>query len=87
MVDLPRTQRVQMEAYDNVFSLYEMAQGGIGACHVGRIHHPVLPGFGGGGLQIFGTEGNLMGGAIISKRQDLLPQADADGWFRLPPRG
>jgi predicted dehydrogenase len=87
VVDLPRTQRVQMEAYDNVYSLYEMKEGGIGVCHVGRIHHPVLPGSGGGGLQIFGTDGNLMQGSIISKRRDLLPKIDADGWFRLPLRG
>jgi predicted dehydrogenase len=92
VLDLPRTQRVQMEAYDNVYSIYEMVDGSIGTCHVGRIHHPVLPGTGGGGLQIFGTQGNLIFGAgytasIISKRVDLLPQVDADGWFHIPPRG
>jgi predicted dehydrogenase len=92
VLDLPRTQRVQMEAYDNVYSIYEMADGSIGTCHVGRIHHPVLPGTGGGSLQIFGTHGNLIFGAgytasIISKRADLLPQVDADGWFHIPARG
>ena len=92
VLDLPRTQRVQMEAYDNVYSIYEMADGSIGTCHVGRIHHPVLPGTGGGSLQIFGTQGNLIFGAgytasIVSKRTDLLPQVDADGWFHIPPRG
>jgi predicted dehydrogenase len=50
VLDLPRTQRVQMEAYDNVYSLYEMADGAIGTCQLGRIHHPVLPGAGGGSL-------------------------------------
>lgn len=92
VLDLPRTQRVQMEAYDNVFSLYEMVEGAIGACHVGRIHHPVLPGTGGGSLQIFGSQGNLIFGAgytasIISKRTDLLPRIDADGWYHIPLRG
>jgi len=92
VLDLPRTQRVQMEAYDNVYSIYEMVDGSIGTCHVGRIHHPVLPGTGGGSLQIFGTHGNLIFGAgytasIISRRKDLLPQVDADGWFHIPARG
>jgi predicted dehydrogenase len=90
--DLPRTQHVQMEAYDNVYSTYEMVDGSIGTCHVGRIHHPVLPGTGGGSLQIFGTQGNLIFGAgytasIISKRKELLPQVDADGWFHIPLHG
>jgi predicted dehydrogenase len=92
VLDLPRTQRVHMEAYDNVYSIYEMADGAIGTCHVGRIHHPVLPGSGAGSLQIFGTEGNLIFGAgysasIISKRTQLLPHVDADGWFHIPQRG
>lgn len=92
VLDLPRTQRVQMQAYDNVYSIYEMADGSIGTCHVGRIHHPVLPGTGGGSLQIFGTHGNLIFGAgytasIISRRGDLLPRVDADGWFHIPVRG
>jgi predicted dehydrogenase len=92
VLDLPRTQHVQMEAYDNVYSIYEMVDGSIGAIHVGRIHHPILPGTGGGSLQIYGTQGNLIFGAgytasIISKRADLLPQVDADGWFHIPVRG
>lgn len=92
VLDLPRTQRVQMEAYDNIYSLYEMVNGAVGTCHVGRIHHPVLPGTGGGSLQIFGTEGNLLFGAgysasIISKRKELLPHIDSDGWFHIPHRG
>jgi predicted dehydrogenase len=92
VLDLPRTQRVQMEAYDNVYSLYEMENGSIGTCHAGRIFHPVLPGTGGGSLQIFGSEGNLLFGAgysasIISKRTDLLPSVDADGWYHIPARG
>lgn len=92
VITLPRTQKVQMEAYDNVYSLYEMVEGGLGSCHVGRIQHPILPGTGSGSLQIFGSEGNLIFGAghsasIITKRKDLLPQVDADGWYHIPYRG
>ncbi len=92
VVDLPRTQRVKMEAVDNAYSLYEMCNGVVGACHVGRIFHPTLPGSGGGSLQIFGTEGNLIFGAgymasIISTRKELLPSVDNDGWFHIPVRG
>ena len=92
VLDLPRTQTVRMEAVDNAYSLYEMADGSVGACHVGRIYHPVLPATGGGSLQVFGTQGNLLFGAgytasIISQRKDLLPQVDADGWFHIPLRG
>ncbi|MBN2393135.1 MAG: Gfo/Idh/MocA family oxidoreductase [Anaerolineae bacterium] len=92
VLDLPRTQHVKMEAVDNAYSLYEMVDGSIGTCHVGRIFHPILPGTGGGGLQIFGTEGNLIFGvgytaSIISNRKDLLPDVDADGWYHIPARG
>ena len=92
VMDLPRTQHVKMEAVDNAYSLYEMVDGSIGTCHVGRIFHPILPGTGGGGLQVFGTEGNLIFGAgytasIISNRKDLLPDVDADGWYHIPARG
>jgi predicted dehydrogenase len=92
VLELPRSKRVRMEAYDNVYSLYEMVDGSIGACHVGRICHPVLPGTGGGSLQIFGTEGNLLFGAgytasIISNRCELLPHVEPDGWYHVPLRG
>jgi predicted dehydrogenase len=92
VVNLPRTQAVQMEAVDNCYSLYELVDGSVGTCHVGRIFHPVLPGSGGGSLQVFGTEGNLMFGgghaaSIISTRKDLLPNVDADGWYHVPLRG
>ncbi len=92
VLDLPRTQHVRMQAYDNVYSLYEMVDGAIGTCHAGRIFHPVLPGSGDGSLQIFGTDGNLLFGSgyaasIISKRKDLLPHVDADGWYHILPRG
>jgi len=92
VVDLPRTKAVEMQAVDQVYSMYEMADGSTGTCHVGRIYHPVLPGTGGGALHIFGTEGNLMLGAghsasIISSRRDLLPHVSDDGWYHIPPRG
>jgi predicted dehydrogenase len=92
VLDLPRTQPVRMEAVDNAYSLYTMVNGAIGACHVGRIFHPVLPGLGRGALQVFGTEGNLMFGggyaaSIISTRKDLLPRVDKDGWYHIPVRG
>ena len=40
VVDLPRTKAVKMEAVDNAYSLYEMVDGSVGTCHVGRIFHP-----------------------------------------------
>jgi predicted dehydrogenase len=92
VLDLPRAQPVRMEAVDQAYSLYEMVDGSIGACHVGRIYHPVLPGTGGGSLQVFGTDGNLLFGAgykasIITRRSELLPHVDADGWYHIPLRG
>ena len=92
VVNLPRTKAVKMEAVDNAYSLYEMVDGSVGTCHVGRIFHPTLPGADSGSLQVFGTEGNLIFGAgysasIISTRTDLLPHVDDDGWFHIPVRG
>lgn len=92
VLDLPKTQHVRMEAVDNSYSLYEMSSGAVGTCHAGRICHPVLPGTGDGSLQIFGTEGNLLFGAgytasIITRRKQLLPHVDADGWYHIPLRG
>ena len=92
VLDLPRTKPVKMEAVDNVYSLYEMVDGSVGTCHVGRLYHPVLPGTGGGSLQIYGTDGNLLFGAgykasIISTHKELLPHVDDDGWFHIPVRG
>ncbi len=84
--DRPRDQRIRSEAPDNVFSLYEMADGSTGVFHTPRIFHPTLKGTGYGDLQIFGSEGNLiLGGgyavSIISARKQLLPSIDADGWY------
>ena len=90
VLDLPRTKRIKVEAVDNAYSLYEMTHGGVGSCHAGRIFHPVLPKTGDGGLQIFGTDGNLIFGSgyaasIISKHKRLLPNVDADGWYHIHP--
>jgi UDP-N-acetylglucosamine 3-dehydrogenase len=92
VLDLPRTKRVKYEAVDNVYSLYEMVNGAVGTCHAGRIFHPVLPQTGGGSLQIFGTDGNLIFGSgyaasIISKHRHLLPRVEADGWYHTYPKG
>lgn len=92
VLDLPRTQPARMEAVDNAYSLYKMVDGAIGTCHVGRIYHPVLPNSGGGALQVFGTDGNLMFGggytaSIISTHKDLLPHVADDGWYHIPLRG
>jgi hypothetical protein len=90
VIDLPTTQTVRMEAEDNVFSLYEMDNGAIGAFHIARAFHPLPPGAeNNGGLRIFGSEGNLIMGAgghfasIISRRRHLLPSVDADGWHHI----
>lgn len=92
VVDMPRTKPVRMEAVDQAYSMYEMADGSHGTCHVGRIYHPILPGGDSGALAIYGTEGNLIFGngytaSIISTRKDLLPSVDDDGWFHIPLRG
>jgi predicted dehydrogenase len=92
VLDLPKTEHIRMGVEDNVFCLYEMACGTIGCFHVGRPFHPVLPGTTGVGLQVFGTEGNLVFGggylaSIISSRKDLLPEACSDGWYHIRPQG
>lgn len=89
VVHLPRTQEVQMEAEDNVFSLYEMDNGAIGVFHIARPLHPMPQGLGTGGLRIFGTEGNMVVNAgghrtlILSARKDLIPETDDNGWFHI----
>jgi len=90
--NLPRTKRVKVEAVDNAYSLYEMKYGGTGSCHVGRTFHPRLPDTGDGGLQIYGTNGNLILGSgyrasIVTKHKDLLPSIEEDGWYHMYPRG
>ncbi|MGO9963292.1 MAG: Gfo/Idh/MocA family protein [Acidimicrobiales bacterium] len=92
VLSLPRTEEVRSEAADNVFCLYEMENGAIGCLHSGRIYHPTVS-RGGLGLEVYGSEGNLvMGGqgqmaSIISTRRDLLPEVDDQGWYHLPRRG
>jgi predicted dehydrogenase len=92
VVDLPRTQAVRMEAEDNVFSLYEMVNGAIGVFHCARPRHPQPRGWGRGGLQVFGTDGNVFFGgqdfaSVISAHRDLLPAVDEDGWYHIPALG
>lgn len=93
VMDAPRTERIEMASEDNVFSLYEMAEGWTGVFHVGRPFHPMPKGINEGGLKIFGSDGNLvmdMNGklsSIISTRKDLLPQTDERGWYTLEPLG
>ena len=93
VVDEPRTQEVKMEAPDNAFSVYEMTSGALGVYHVGRLFHPMPKGSTGGGLEIFGTDGNLIfdrspyTASIISSKKDLLPSTDKDGWYHIPKRG
>jgi predicted dehydrogenase len=92
VLDMPRTKRIQYDAVDQAYSLYEMVDGGVGTCHVGRIYHPILPETGSGALQIFGTDGNLIFGSgyaasIITKHTKLLPRVEADGWYHVYPKG
>lgn len=86
VVHLPRTQAVEMAAPDNVFSMYEMENGWIGMFHVGRLCVPVPKGLPGGGLQIWGTEGNLVfghGGHFASWKSRKKEGSGADGWHHI----
>jgi predicted dehydrogenase len=93
VMDAQKTEPVEMESEDNVFSLYDMVEGWTGVFHVGRPFHPMPKGINDGGLKIFGSEGNLimdMNGklaSIISTRKALLPQTDERGWYTLDPLG
>lgn len=92
VVKTPRTQLIKVEAEDSVGCLYEMASGAQGIFYAGRAFHPVLPGMSYGGLQVLGSEGNLVFGggylaSIISSRRDLLPQVAVDGWYHIPITG
>ena len=83
-----RSQPIRMEAPDNAFCTYEMESGAIGVYHVGRLFHPMPKGVVMPGLQIFGTDGNLIFGgphavSIISKHKQLLPSTDAEGWYHI----
>jgi len=83
------TEPIKMEAEDNTFSLYEMANGALG-CLVANwcTFHPSLPGTEPLGLQVFGLDGNLiLGGgyfaSFLSTKKDLLPKVDEDGWYHI----
>jgi len=83
-----KTQKVEMGAPDNVYSLYEMTTGWIGACHVGRLFQPAYPGITWGFLEIYGSEGSMLVDtdhlvSINSTRTDLLPEVDKDGWYHI----
>ncbi len=87
------TDTIRMEAEDNTFSLYEMANGALG-CLVANwcTFHPSLLGIKRLGLQVYGLEGNLIFGggyfaSFISAKKELLLRVDEDGWFHLPYRG
>lgn len=89
VTQLPRTQPVQMQAPDNVFSTYELTEGWTGVFHTPRIFLPTLKGTSYGDFQAFGTEGNLVFGAgyrasIITQRRELLPSVSEDGWYHIP---
>ncbi|MBC7234632.1 MAG: Gfo/Idh/MocA family oxidoreductase [Chloroflexi bacterium] len=92
VVHMERTQPVTMASEDNVFCLFEMVNGWLGVFHVGRLFHPAHPKDPGLGLQIYGTEGNMIFGggyfaSVISTRRDLLPHVDEDGWYHVAPKG
>jgi predicted dehydrogenase len=92
VLDLPKSERIEMGAPDNVFSLYEMDSGATGVFHVGKPFHPMPPGVGGPGLEIFGRDGNVILGrgkfaSVISSHKDLLPEAGPDGWLHIPVTG
>jgi hypothetical protein len=90
VVNEERSKQVKMEAPDNAWCTYEMQNGAIGAYHVGRLFHPMPKGVNIPGLQVFGTDGNLIFGgphavSIISKHKHLLPHTDEDGWYHIEP--
>lgn len=90
VVNEERLKPITMAAPDNAWCTYEMENGAIGAYHVGRLFHPMPKGVVMPGLQIFGTDGNLIFGgphavSIISKHKDLLPHTDEDGWYHIDP--
>lgn len=88
VVKQERTLPITMAAPDNAWCIYEMDSGATGVYHVGRLFHPMPKGVNMPGLQIFGTEGNLIlggphGVSLISKHKDLLPHTDEDGWYHI----
>lgn len=93
VMEKEKTQKTTMGAADNVYSLYEMVNGWIGAFHVGRLFQQALPGVTYGGLEIYGTEGHLVLNtehlaSVCTTRPELLPETDENGWYHIPhPKG
>ena len=89
VLDLPRSETHSgSKRSTTLYSLYEMAGGGVGSCHAGRTYHPVLPQTGDGSLQIFGTDGNLIFGLGYCRLDHQQAQASAaqrgGGWMVSP---
>lgn len=88
VLELEKTREIEMGAPDNIYSLYEMANGWIGACHVGRLFEPAYPGVTYGNLEIYGSKGNLLLHtdhlvSITSSVEGVLPETDEDGWYHI----
>jgi predicted dehydrogenase len=92
---------IKMEVEDNLFAIYEMANGAVGCYHFNWVtYHPTLPQLASDSrnLKVYGTDGNLILGSghfasIISRHTDLLPAVDEMGWYHMedpygpPPAG
>lgn len=93
VMEKEKTQKTTMGAADNVYSLYEMANGWIGAFHIGRLFQQALPGVTYSSLEIYGTEGHVVLGtdqfaSVCTTKEGLLPETDNNGWYHIPhPEG
>ena len=94
VVKAPKTDACVMEAPDTYNILYEMHSGWIGMFHVGRPFHPIPKGVRSGSMEVFGTEGNIyfdpypgVHASVYSTRQDMLDEADGDGWMHIRKEG
>ncbi len=92
VVNLPKTEQVRMAASDNVFSLYEMANGWSGVFHAGGPFHPRPEGLHGRAAYLR-QRGQSLHGRRLLCLDHLRPSAicraqrDADGWYRIPVTG
>jgi predicted dehydrogenase len=90
VTEAPRTFSVQMEAADNVFSMFEMTNGWIGVFHAGRLFHPTPKGHRSGKFEVWGVHGSLVFGnqgnfaSISSALEGKLPSVDEHGWYHIP---
>ena len=80
-----KSKPVTMEAPDNAFAIFAMADGSLGVYHFGRTFQPTRPPATYGGMQVYGTEGNLIYGAghmasLYTTRRDLVDDIDEEGW-------